>query len=328
MYKVLIKFIRFIMMCLSYILPLNVLRSLTIRTDNLFVERILVKKYLRKIGQSKEYDVVKDLEKKYIRLNSNFNKFSVFNMCYISDMLGKAALGYYPKFEVIDENGENYFSTYFKKINYDGMKEKKYHLPNCLYNSGNPHWFMNKNEIHAYHLIYRTFFQLNDEFSTDFSNECRRVQNEAHKNSGMLYGVVVRGTDYLIKKPKGHPIQPDVSDVLKKLKKNVSANDRIYLATDEKKVKIAFEEAFPNQIITSEGMYFDGLYKTKNKNIAEYRFNRENDKQLLGIEYFRKVYVLSACDTYFGGISGASRIAIIINDNKYKNPNIFNLGVY
>lgn len=36
-------------------------------------------------------------------------------------------------------------------------------------------------------------------------------------NNNRTIGVLCRGADYVSQKPKGHPVQPDVDDVIKKV---------------------------------------------------------------------------------------------------------------
>lgn len=54
-----------------------------------------------------------------------------------------------------------------------------------------------------------------------------------------VLGVICRGTDYLALKPSGHPVQPEIKDVIAYCKKYMEKNkyDAIYLATEERKTR-------------------------------------------------------------------------------------------
>lgn len=291
---------------LSRIMTVKFIRNMILNNDSVIFERVLLKKYVRILNR-KEYPFTEiEANKKYIEFNGNYNSFKVFNMCYISDMLGKAmfavAMGCYPKFSVLDEAGENYYNTYFKNVvDYSKLNKNNISIPKIQRNTGNPHWDMKKKEIHAYSLIYNRFFVLQDKIDENYKMELEHIKSKVKQNTGKIIGCVVRGTDYVLKKPSGHPIQPQLDEVINELKKITNTNDYIYLATEEKKISEELKKEFPNQIIESKSEYYDGIYNSNNINIAEYKFDRENDKFLRGFEYFRRVYCMSQCDCYVGG---------------------------
>lgn len=125
---------------LSRILHIKYLRKIIIDRDSVIIERVLIHKYIRVLYKNK--NPFKGIEKnsKYIEFIKNYNKFTVFNMCYISDMLGKAlfavAMGCIPKFSVLDEEGENYFNTFFKPItDYTDLLLCDIDIPRIQYNT-------------------------------------------------------------------------------------------------------------------------------------------------------------------------------------------------
>lgn len=315
----------------SKILPIKYMRRLIIKHDSIIIERILVRKYIKIIV--KKTNPFEEIERngRYIDFDYNYNDFSVFNMCYISDMLGKAlfavAMGCYPKFSVLDKDGENYFNTFFNQpCDYSSLELFKINISKIQKNTGNPHWNMNIKEEKAYSIIYKKFFVLKDDIEKNYQDEFELVKKSV--KDGKLIGCVIRGTDYVLKKPKGHPIQPEIDDIINELSKVVGKEDYIYLATDEKKTFNLIQNKFPKQVLASDSEYYDGIYSSNNINIAEYKFDRENDKYLRGFEYFRRVYCLSKCDSYVGGESGASRVSRIINNQRYEFCKIMWLGVY
>ena len=316
---------------LSRILSVSFLRKQVINRDSLIAERALTRKFIRILSKSKNPFEEIERKKMYIEFNDNFNKFTVFNMCYISDMLGKAlfavAMGCFPCFSVLDEDGDNYFNIYFEPIcDYKMLKQCKIDVPLIQKNTGNPHWHMNKKEEYVFALIYERFFVINHAIETNYLEEYEKIRNKI--NDGKLIGCVIRGTDYVIKKPSGHPIQPQIDTIVNELKKIVRKKDYIYLATEEKKILERIENIFPNQVISSDSEYYDDIYRADNINIAEFKFDRENDKFLRGFEYFRRVFCISKCDCYVGGESGAFRVARIMNKQKYEVCRIIWLGEY
>lgn len=315
----------------SYFFGVSLLRILVAKTDSLFLQRMLITKYIRVLSKRKAPFEEIECNKQAMIFEDNFNKFNVFNMCYVSDVLGKTlyavSMGCYPIFQILDFEGENYYNTFFEPLNTSGFTVKNTDLKKTKYNSGNPHFFMTPKECRVYHLLYNKFFIIRKEIKLQFEQEYQRVRRQCGIK-GNLIGCVVRGTDYLLKEPSGHPIQPDIEKLIKKLKEQLTVLDYIYLATEEKKIVEKFEKEFGDKIIISDSCYYDGLYTSENINISEYSFERDNDKFRRGFEYYQRIYILSHCDGYIGGMSGATRIAQIMAGDNWKIKNIINLGVY
>ena len=324
-----IKIFRSIMQGLSYLLPVRLLRYLIIKCDSLILERILMIKYIRKISSADDPFNEIDECGVYYKFEGDFNEFSVFNMCYLADMLGKAlfavAMGIKPKFCVLDKEGENYFDTFFENTILENDEVVSYKLSTIDGNTGSPHWYATDIENKAYSLLYKKFFRLKNGIKEQLLNEYHNVKK---LTGGVLYGCVIRGTDYIIKKPLGHPVQPKIEDLVEKLHDVMKDSDILYLATEEEKIFNLISDEFPGQVVASQSKYYDSIYSSENKNISEFSFERPNDKYLRGVEYFERVFVLSKCDAYIGGMSGASRMAIIMNGGSYDSIILFNLGLY
>lgn len=105
-----------------------------------------------------------------------------------------------------------------------------------------------------------------EKFDKTFSNEDR------------ILGVKIRGTDYVLNKPYGHPIQPNVEDVLKHAKEIFSRYhcNKIFLGCEDKAIQERFKEEFGHILITGEvsiGLeqkeYLYDFYKRQNTNPFE-----------------------------------------------------------
>ena len=66
-------------------------------------------------------------------------------------------------------------------------------------------------------------------------NEMDNIRTNLFKGSDNVLGVLLRGTDYIAKKPKYHPKQPDAEMVLKDIKEMNDKNkyDFIFIATED-----------------------------------------------------------------------------------------------
>ena len=70
------------------------------------------------------------------------------------------------------------------------------------------------------------------------------------KKTKNILGVLIRGTDYVLTKPKGHPIQPNVNDVINDVKEmdNKYKYDYIFFTTEDEIIRKKFSKIFQNKV--------------------------------------------------------------------------------
>ena len=175
--------------------------------------------------------------------------------------------------------------------------------------------------------IFRNFFSLSDSAAQYIEEEYNRII----KPDMRVIGVYCRGTDYTKMRPAGHHIQPEVDDVIDKVKSVMPEwnCDYVYITTEERKIVERFENAFPGRVLTVSQMYYDDLdIDYEHQYIASAKFNRGNDAYLKGLEYLSPVMVFSRCNSAVLGLCGGSLAAMYINGGKFENTFIFNLGFF
>lgn len=145
--------------------------------------------------------------------------------------------------------------------------------------------------------------------------------------------VLCRKTDYTDNRPKGHPIQPEISEVIATVKEKIDEYNCsfIYLATDEEKIylKKSFQELYL-QIKENIMMNFIILNQKLEKmllRIPWVHFNRENDLYYKSLEYISSINLLSKYNLLIAGNCGGNRAALYLN-NKYEFYHLFNKGLY
>lgn len=164
-----------------------------------------------------------------------------------------------------------------------------------------------------------------------FNDDTFRVLNEKYEklihSDDIVLGVLCRGTDYLKKKPKYHPIQPDPRCVLDKV---ISLSQelnftKVYLATEDHDIYDIFLEALGDKLITN-GQY---LYRDVSnvQYLSEIVNSRSNDKYLRGIEYLTSIYILSKCTYFIGGMTAGS-LGVLLMNSEFEYKYIWNLGTY
>lgn len=149
-----------------------------------------------------------------------------------------------------------------------------------------------------------------------------------------VLGVLCRGTDYTEGKPAGHPVQPELEELLDKVREKYIelSCEAIYLATEEERIYKQFELTFPGKIIVNKRHYFDDYYRIKQQNknalISCVSFERDNDNYFKALEYFSSLNLLSKCCALVAGNCGGSRAALYLNRNKYEYSYLFDKGLY
>lgn len=182
-----------------------------------------------------------------------------------------------------------------------------------------------KKEFALYARVYQDFIQYNKNVKEYTDEELKIIENKK------VLGVLYRGTDYTKGKPKGHPIQPTLQQVIAKAEEIMDrfGCEYIYLATDERNAEDEFEHSFPKHILTNKRKYYDmdGM-DYSNHYISEVSFDRENDQFLKGLEYISSINILSKCKCFLGGGCAGTYAAVIMNNFKFEYTHIFDLGFY
>lgn len=180
----------------------------------------------------------------------------------------------------------------------------------------------------AWCVIYKNICVLNDA-SKEYIKRTKAKLNW-NENERIL-GISIRGTDYIKLQPKGHPIQPTIDELISACEKAIAreAYDKIYITSDELSAINIFKARFGDRIIYMDREYYDS-YNTNNDitHVTQVHFHRDDDRYLKGLEYFTSVELLSECTGIVCGISGASKIALIMNDLNYKYEDLIFKGVY
>ena len=183
------------------------------------------------------------------------------------------------------------------------------------------------NCVNTWGIIYKHFFRLSDDAILYVDEQYRSIM----KPDMRTIGVHCRGTDYTKKRPKNHAVQPEVKDVISKVKEVIVDwdCDYVYVMSDEKKSVEQFEDAFPGKVLSVPIMYYDEADADySQQSIVSAKFDRENDTYLKGLEYLASVMLLSRCTSAVLSSCNGSTAALYINGGKYENLYFFDLGVY
>ena len=144
-----------------------------------------------------------------------------------------------------------------------------------------------------------------------------------------ILGIIVRGTDFVETKPKGHAIQPTAEQVIDKVKELQGKLHfkKIYLATEDVKIYDKIKAAFGDMLIENNSFKYNTV---NNKLLYLNKVDRKDHFYNLGKEYIRSIYLLSQCKYFIGGrANGALAVWIMTNGFKsYDYVYMWDLGNY
>ncbi len=263
----------------------------------------------------------------------NYRTFSAF---YLNNMLGlilKSLMdGYIPvvKNETISEeeksnNWEDFFCQPFGDANSSSVIDETNR--NNIYKPAFDYIYDDKKKK-LWSYIYNEFIKFNQETENYINDEYNRIL----KGKKVL-GIICRGTDYTKTKPKYHPIQPNIEEIIAEADKlmNSGKYTHLYVATEDETYFNMFVDKFgKDRVLSNSRKYYDTLYAQMDENalLFSVKFDRENDQYMKGKEYLSSMILLSRCDALIGGHCGGSDMAIYFNNCKYDYLHIFDCGVY
>ena len=181
--------------------------------------------------------------------------------------------------------------------------------------------FYNKILQSFWHNLSKFYMPIKINILTEARAIFKRLFNDSHN----ILGILMRGTDYITHKPKGHYIPPTPSMVIKDIKMmNLKNNyDWFFISTEDDMIRDRFIKEFGFKI---KYLVLEKIkYNYKNKNFLAYNSN------VKGLKY-SKIYlinmiILSKCiDILSANTSGS--IGVFILSEGFRYSKVYNLGKY
>ena len=141
-------------------------------------------------------------------------------------------------------------------------------------------------------------------------------------------GVYIRGTDYVKLKPAGEFKQPDIQDVIIKVREFTQKypDRKIFLVTEDEEYYDKIKSEFVDKLLIVSFDSFISGYDGKNYLSKTKLLN--DDKKRRGIDYLVKIVMLSRCKYLISSITMGSIAAYCFNGGQYEEDYIFDLGFY
>ena len=183
--------------------------------------------------------------------------------------------------------------------------------------------YKSRPNLNYWNMIALKYIPIKKDIITESKIIIKKLFKNHNKN---ILGILLRGTDYIAKKPKKHPIQPEpeivIKDVIKADKKN--KYDYIFITTEDDLILEKFKSRFDNKL----KYYRD---KPIRYNYTEKKYLAYNT-DIFGNINFHKIYliniiILSNCIDIISSKAGGLWGAMILSKG-FRNFKIYNLGYY
>lgn len=162
-------------------------------------------------------------------------------------------------------------------------------------------------------------------------NEIIKLKNKITKklfiDSNNILGILIRGTDYIARRPKEHPIPPEPDIVIQDIKEMYKKYhyDYLFITTEDTIIRNKFINNFGQKLkfILPKNII---KYDYKKKYLLSYNNNIKGNLENIKI-YLISILILSNCiDIIASRTNGA--VAAFIFSKGFRNSKIYYLGIY
>jgi len=173
---------------------------------------------------------------------------------------------------------------------------------------------------------YRQYIKFNKEVKKRLDGDYEKIL----KDKGKILGVIGRGAEFALKKPKNHRVAPPPAVLLKKVK-DVFVQEGfhyVFLATEDCDIYQLFKNEFKDRLLDIGQKRVSSADVEKHSWLADVNFGYgEREKYKLGLDYLSSLYLLSKCNGICGSVTCGAIVAYIMSDG-YQYEYFFDLGIY
>jgi len=200
-------------------------------------------------------------------------------------------------------------------------------FPYKRYEMGQSKFYDNDERIQYFHELFKEYIHFNNKTLQYFDS----LYQKLFGGKGKILGVLCRGTDYVLKRPVNHPVQPRPEDVVKDAKQIMQSKNcnYIFVATEDQDILNLFKREFGDKLLYVEQTRSTKEELEPNDYLSHINMekNRGVDPFARGIGYLSAIYLLSKCDCFLGGRTGGCKGVLIMSEG-FECKKIYDLGYY
>ena len=229
----------------------------------------------------------------------------------------------------IKKSDENPWELFFNQpFNYKLKNIKKYAKKvkyiNCISNNRpDTTIYYKKSLLNFWHYLAEKYIPINEEII----NESNIIRNNIFNGSSNVLGILIRGTDYISRKPRGHPIQPSPDLVINdtKIMDKKNKYDLIFITKEDDLIREKFKLKIGQKLKFIKSNK-NVKYNYKNKELLAYNKNIIGNIKYMKI-YLINIIILSKCIDIICSRTAGSVGTFIISKG-FRNMKVYYLGRY
>jgi hypothetical protein len=180
------------------------------------------------------------------------------------------------------------------------------------------------NKIREYwHRVAKQYIPIKTEIIKEANYKFKLLFNDSIN----ILGILIRGTDYIAKKPSHHAIQPSPEMVFEDIQKMDKKNKYkwIFITTEDELIREKFINKFGKKLKYIKSKT-DIKYNYKKKELLAFNEKIKGNIEFMKI-YLINIIILSKCLDIIASRTAGSIVAFILT-NGFRNKKIYNLGYY
>lgn len=240
-------------------------------------------------------------------------------------------LKYYPNDYIMEDNEvgrKNCWEDYFEQpTNVD--IEEVYHSSSVILGSGEYSPSLAETEDESELMISHALVEKYIRPKKSVREICDKKYRELGMANKRILGVKCRGTDFSQTRPSKHSIVPDACQTLSVIEQKEAewgGYDRIFVATEDKKIYEELKAGFGNRMISNDENLIGNVHgKWLNEMFRGDQLKGSKRERMT--EYLVSILLLASCDALIAPIIGGTLGAMRLKGH-YEHIYLFHLGLY
>ena len=161
---------------------------------------------------------------------------------------------------------------------------------------------------------------------SSFQKKIEEAADSLFEQNIQVLGILYRGTDYKNLQPKGHPVQPGISDVIKKTEEIMRKKHcrKIFLATEDSLAAEKMREYFGQDCVM---MYQKRLFSHTGEHYLSELCEQDARKQIAQ-EYIISMALLARCQYLIAGRTSGLAGVLLLAQKPFAYAYFWDLGIY
>lgn len=198
--------------------------------------------------------------------------------------------------------------------------------PSKKYLMGQSEFYDQPERIAYFRNIFKQYIHPND----NTLEYLKAKEQHLLDGKGRVLGILCRGTDYVVARPKNHPVQPEISEIIKdaRIVMKEKRCDYVFVATEDQDILAALKTEFDNKLLYLNQRRYSSKDMCSDQLLAQVKEkDSKRDPIEDALDYLTAIYLLTRCCCFIGGRTGGTKGVLLMSEG-FEYQKIYNLGLY